>query len=84
MPTLIRLSNCIVVMYAADHLPSHFHVRMHDEREALIGIADLSILSGRIARRELLEALAWAEQNPSRVGQFFFVRIPKQGNKKAH
>lgn len=59
-------------MYAADHLPSHFHVRMHDEREALIGIADLSILSGRIARRELLEALAWAEQNPSRVGQFFF------------
>lgn len=56
-------------MYAADHLPPHFHVRMQDGREALISIEDLSILSGRIARRELSEVLKWAVEQQAALAQ---------------
>lgn len=60
MPTLVRLSDSTITMYAADHLPPHFHVRMHDGREVLVEIATLTVLRGSIAKRELTEALAWA------------------------
>jgi len=40
-------------MYAGDHLPPHFHIRLQDGREALVEIASLSMLYGRIARRQL-------------------------------
>jgi hypothetical protein len=63
MPTLVRLANCTITMYAADHLPPHFHVRTKDGREALIVISNLSVLSGSINPRELAEALAWARNN---------------------
>jgi Domain of unknown function (DUF4160) len=60
MPTLARLSNCIVTVYAADHLPPHFHVRNLDGREALVEIATLAVLSSKLSRRELAMPLAWA------------------------
>lgn len=63
MPTISRLQNCTITMYAADHQPPHFHVRMRDGREALIVIDTLSVLSGSIKPRELAEALAWAGAN---------------------
>lgn len=63
MPTITRLTNCAITMYAADHQPPHFHVRMKDGREALIVIETLSVLSGSIKPRELFEALVWAEAN---------------------
>lgn len=63
MPTLVRLSDCTITMYAADHLPPHFHVRMGDGREALIEVATLAVLSGRVTKRELAAALAWATDN---------------------
>lgn len=63
MPTLARLPNATVTMYAADHLPPHFHVRMNDGRETLVEIATLTPLTGRIAKRELHQALAWAAAN---------------------
>lgn len=63
MPTLARLARSAVTMYAADHLPPHFHVRLHDGREALVEIATLDVLRGSIARRDLAEALTWAEAN---------------------
>src|SRR6218665_3325568 len=49
IPTLARLPNATVTMYAADHLPPHFHVRMNDGRETLVEIATLTPLTGRIA-----------------------------------
>ncbi len=61
MPTLHRLPTCVVTMYADDHLPPHFHVRMNDGREVLLEIATLEMLRGSVARRELLDALAWAK-----------------------
>ncbi|MEN5118021.1 DUF4160 domain-containing protein [Luteimonas sp. TWI662] len=48
-------------MYAADHAPPHFHVRTHDGREALVEIRTLRVLSGAIRRKELADALAWAQ-----------------------
>lgn len=63
MPTIKRLPTCTISLYAGDHLPPHFHVRMQDGREALVEIASLTVLSGRIARRELTTALAWASEN---------------------
>jgi hypothetical protein len=63
MPTLARLPNASLTMYAADHLPPHFHVRMNDGREALVEIATLTVLAGSVAKRELAAALAWAAAN---------------------
>lgn len=63
MPKLVDLATCSVHMYAADHLPPHFHVRMNDGREALIEIATLEVLRGNIAQREMRPALAWAQAN---------------------
>lgn len=63
MPTIQRLPNCTIALYAGDHLPPHFHVRLQDGREALVEIANLAVLSGRVSRRELAAALEWAAAN---------------------
>jgi hypothetical protein len=63
MPVIARLGGCTITMYAGDHPPPHFHVRTRDGREALIVIAGLGVLSGCLARRELIEALKWAQAN---------------------
>lgn len=63
MPTIKRFPDCAITMYAADHQPPHFHVRMRDGREALIIIGTLEVLSGSVKERELTEALAWAVVN---------------------
>lgn len=63
MPTIVRFAKCNITMYADDHLPPHFHVRMNDGREALVEIANLAILRGKISQRELIDALQWASSN---------------------
>lgn len=63
MPTIIRFASSTVTLYAADHLPPHFHVRLKDGREALVVIDTLEILSSSIPPRELREALHWAGAN---------------------
>ncbi|ADU99015.1 DUF4160 domain-containing protein [Alicycliphilus denitrificans] len=63
MPTLARLAQSTITMYAGDHLPPHFHVRMNDGREVLIEIATLEVLRGSVSKRELAEAVAWADAN---------------------
>ena len=63
MPTVQRLSSCTITLYAADHLPPHFHVRANDGREALVELSTLAVLAGRIPRRELAEAMTWAANN---------------------
>jgi len=60
MPTIAILSGCSIAMYAGDHQPPHFHVRMRDGREVLVGISNVSVLRGTVPRRELIEALDWA------------------------
>ena len=63
MPTLARLSRSNIHMYAGDHLPPHFHVRMNDGREALVVIATLEVLRGAIPARAVAEPLVWARAN---------------------
>ena len=63
MPTIARLSKCTINMYAADHPPPHFHVRMKDGRQALVEISTLTVLQGEIPARSLAEPLAWATAN---------------------
>lgn len=50
MPTVARFSSCKIAMYAADHNPPHFHIRMSDGREA--------------AQNTALLIDKWAELNP--------------------
>ena len=63
MPTLARLPNASLTMYAADHLPPHFRMRMrmNNGREARVEVATLTVLTGSVPKRELAAALAWAE-----------------------
>lgn len=63
MPTLHRLAASTITMYAGDHLPPHFHVRMNDGREALVSIEPLEVLRGSIPKRELAAAVTWAAAN---------------------
>ncbi len=71
MPTIHRLSNCVICLYTNDHLPPHSHLRFSDGRQALIAINDLSPLAGfggsRVSLREMSEALEWASQNRARL-----------------
>ena len=62
MPTLARLGNVLIRMFADDHDPPHFHVVTPD-RAATVLISDLSILAGQIDRRSLDTALEWATDN---------------------
>jgi Domain of unknown function (DUF4160) len=60
MPTLAKFGSCVITMYAGDHPPPHFHIRANDGGEALVEIASLEILRGKLARREVAEAMHWA------------------------
>ena len=71
MPIIHRFSDCAILVYPREHNPPHFHVRMNDGREALVEIATLELLSSAISRRELVEALSWAEGNRSLLSQKF-------------
>jgi len=63
MPLLQRFLNCAICINTRDHNPPHFHIRMNDGREALVDIALLEIHYGSVPRREIKEALEWANRN---------------------
>lgn len=63
MPTLTKFGNCVLTTYAGDHPPPHFHIRTNDGGEALVEIASLEILRGRLPRRQVAEAMDWAAMN---------------------
>ena len=52
MPELCRFDGIVFIMYYADHLPPHFHVRDADFR-AKFDIATLEILNGKVKRKFL-------------------------------
>ena len=63
MPVIERFPNCRVRINANDHPPPHFHVLMNDGREAWVTIADLQIVYGKVAAREISGVLSWATTN---------------------
>lgn len=60
MPTLARLGNILIRIYAEDHVPPHFHVVTPDRE---VRIADLQVHAGSIDRKSLRDAIEWAAQN---------------------
>ena len=61
MPVVKRFNNCAVRINFKDHAPPHFHVVMNDGREVWVRIDTLEIIHGKIAQREIAEAMAWAK-----------------------
>jgi len=62
VPTVVRLSRCVLYIYANDHNPPHFHVRTSDGDAAIV-IETLAVADGTIDRLALKEALQWARDN---------------------
>lgn len=62
MPVLQKFFSSRVVMYAADHLLAHAHVILRDGRECTVELDSRKVV-GRIATREIREALQWIESN---------------------
>ena len=66
MPTLVELSTCKIQVYAGDHAPPHFKI-YGPGSNANVAIETLEVLAGRVARKALREALAWASQPENRA-----------------
>ncbi len=48
-----------------------FHVLLNDGREAWVTIADLKIVHGKIAVREIADVLDWAKANQAMLAAIF-------------
>ena len=62
MPTIEILTNVKIEMFADDHVPPYFHLRGPDSN-ALVRLDTLSVMRGKYSRRDLAEAVTWAEGN---------------------
>ena len=59
MPEISRFYGVVIRMYFREHGPPHFHAEYAGD-VALIGIADLAVLKGRIPPRALGLVIEWA------------------------
>jgi hypothetical protein len=50
MPTVIRLGNAKIAIYASDHNPPHFHL-LSAEHAAVVSLKTLEIVSGSVPRQ---------------------------------
>lgn len=62
MPVLQYFDNAQVRMYFDDHPPPHVHVKLRDGRECTVDLDGFAV-KGRVAAREIREALVWIETN---------------------
>lgn len=62
MPTIVKIGNLKIQVFADDHDPPHFHIVTPDY-EALVRLSDMTILAGSIDRRSYDTALSWAAEN---------------------
>lgn len=60
MPTVATVAGCAIRFYFEDHEPAHFHVAAPGGTEALVRIADLSIMEGELAPAHRRAVLGWA------------------------
>ena len=63
VPTIKRFSAYRICIYAADHMPPHFHVLANDGSEALVVIDSLQVLQGDAGRQAMQQAIEWARTN---------------------
>jgi len=71
MPTIVRIGNIKIQVFADDHNPPHFHVVTPDD-EALISIASLEIIRGGLRRRDFETVIAWASRNRGTIENAWF------------
>ncbi|MGH8676051.1 MAG: DUF4160 domain-containing protein [Burkholderiales bacterium] len=62
MPTLKRLANGKIAMYANEHGEPHFHVESPEGR-CSVSIVHLTVIVGTVKSTVLIEALTWAKEN---------------------
>ncbi len=60
MLEICRFYGIIIQFFYNDHTPAHFHAT-YGEFEALISIADLTVLEGKLSKRALELTIDWAE-----------------------
>ena len=58
MHVIKRFHNCLLRINFKDHASPHFHAVMNDGREVWVKIDTLDVIHGKIAQREIAEALA--------------------------
>jgi hypothetical protein len=60
MPEISRFLGIVVAMYFAEHNPPHFHVK-YNEYAAVMSIAELNVMEGRLPARVRGLVEEWAE-----------------------
>ncbi|MBY4615714.1 MULTISPECIES: DUF4160 domain-containing protein [Rhizobium] len=65
MPVVVKFGNVKIHVYANDHNPPHFHVSTPDH-DALILIADLTVLQGQITKKNFEMVIKWASETGNR------------------
>jgi hypothetical protein len=61
LPKISEFFGISIYIYYADHPPPHFHA-IYAGREAVIRIADLSVVEGKLPPRALGLVVEWATQ----------------------
>lgn len=62
MPIWQHFDNTRVLMFLDDHPPPHVHVKPKDGRDCTVDLEGFAI-KGRVAEREIREALAWIKMS---------------------
>jgi hypothetical protein len=62
MPSIRRLANVTIYIYADDHAPPHFHVR-GPSSNVQVEIETLQVMRGECRAGDLAEAITWAADN---------------------
>ncbi len=63
MPTVKRFRLCRIEMYFGDHNPPHFHIITNEDMRVAVLIRTLETMAGHAGKRDIAEALEWAEAN---------------------
>ena len=79
MPEISRFLGIMIAMYFSEHNPPHFHVK-YNEYAAVMSIADLNILEGKLPAKVRGLVEEWAELHQDELMQMWtskqFHRIP--------
>jgi len=61
MPSIHRLANVTIYIYADDHAPPHFHV-VGPNSYVQVEIETLRVMRGEYQRSDLAQVIAWAAE----------------------
>jgi hypothetical protein len=70
MPSVIRLGNVKIAIYARDHRPPHFHI-LSAEYAAIVSLDTLEITSGFVPKQMYELAVSWAKDHMDDLRQMW-------------